>query len=63
MLPITLKFKERTRLAKIYSSWCKSKRINILPTTLLGWLETMGYLNVEAIKADLEKEKEGLEDE
>lgn len=63
MQELTLKLKERTRIAKIYSDWCKSKRIDIIPTTLLGWLETMGYLNTDAIRVDLEKEKEELEDE
>ena len=58
---ITLGLNQRTRIVKIYTDWCKSKRIDIIPTTFLGWLGSEGYLNADAIRAHLEKEKEELE--
>ena len=60
---ITLGLNQRTRLARIYVNWCKSKRIDVVPTTFLGWLESQGYLNADKIREDLEKEKEELKDE
>lgn len=60
---ITLGLNQRTRIVKQYTDWCKSKRVDILPTTFLGWLEIQGYLNADKIRDDLEKEKEELKDE
>lgn len=60
---ITLGLNQRTRIAKIYVAWCKSKRIDVMPSTFLGWLETQGYLNADKIRDDLEKEKEVLKDD
>lgn len=60
---LTLALKERTRISKIYVQWCKEKRIDVLPSTFLGWLETQGYLNADKIREDLAKEKEALEED
>ena len=60
---ITLALKERTRLTKIYVDWCKAKRIDVIPSTFLGWLESEGYLNADAIRETLAKEKEELANE
>ena len=60
---ITLGLNQRTRIVKKYTDWSKSKRIDIMPTTFMGWLETQGYLNADAIREDLEKEKEELANE
>ena len=60
---ITTSLSERTRLVKMFKDYCKDKRIDFMPSTLLGWCESQGYLNVDAIRADLAKEKEELKDE
>ena len=60
---ITLGLNQRTRIVKQYTDWCKSKRVDILPTTFLGWLESQGYLNADKVREDLAKEQEELEDE
>ena len=60
---ITLGLNERMRVSKTYVNWCHDKRIDVQPTTLLGWLEARGYLNVDAIRESLRKEQEELEDE
>ena len=54
---------ERTRLVKMFKDYCQSKRIDYIPTTLLGWMDSQGFLNVDAIKEVLQKEKEVLEDD
>lgn len=61
--PIETSFAERTRLVKIFKDYCISKRIEFCPTTLLGWMDADGFLNIDAIREFLEKEKEELEDE
>ena len=61
--PIDTSLAERTRLVKQCKDWCIAKRIDFCPTALLGWMDARGYLNVDAIRKDLEKEKEELEDE
>ena len=60
MEKITLGLNERMRVSKLYVDWCHNKRIDVQPTTLLGWLEAKGYLNAEAIRADLRHEQEEL---
>lgn len=60
---ITLGLNQRTRIVKKYTDWCKSKRIDIMPSTFMGWLESQGYLNADKVREDLEKEKEELADE
>lgn len=59
---ITLGLNQRTRVVKNYVDWAHSKRIDVMPSTFLGWLESQGYLNADAIREDLEKEREELED-
>ena len=61
--PIETSLAERTRLVKRFKGYCISKRIDFCPTSLLGWMDSEGYLNTDKIKADLEKEKEELGDE
>ena len=34
---ITLGLNQRTRIVKKYTDWCKSKRIDIMPSTFMGW--------------------------
>lgn len=63
MEKITLSLRERTRIAKKFVTWAKSKRIDVMPSTFLGWLEMQGYLNVANIKAELETEDAELESE
>ena len=60
---ITTSLSERTRLVKMFKNYCKDKRIDFMPSTLLGWCEAQGYLNVDAIRADLETEDAELESE
>ena len=60
---LTLGLNQRTRIAKQYVTWAHSKRIDVMPSTFLGWLEMQGYLNADKIKEDLEKEKEQLKDD
>lgn len=52
---ITTSLSERTMLVKNFKDYCRDKRIEFMPTTLLGWCEMQGYLNVDAIREDLEK--------
>ena len=52
---ITTSLSERTMLVKMFKDYCRDKRIEFMPTTLLGWCEMQGYLNVDAIREDLEK--------
>ena len=54
---------ERQRLVKMFKQYSISKRVDFDPTTLLGWMDFNGYLNIDAIRDALEKEKEELEDE
>ena len=54
---------QRQRLVKQFKTYCQSKRIDFCPTSLLGWMDGKGYLNTDLIIADLQKEKEELEDE
>lgn len=61
--PIETSLAERTRLVKRFKDYCISKRLDFCPTSLLGWMDSEGYLNTDKIKADLEKEKEELGDE
>lgn len=60
---LSLTLAQRMRLTKMYVDWAKAKRIDVMPTTLLGWLNINGYLNTEAITEALENEKEELGDE
>ena len=60
---LTLALKERLRISKIYVQWCKDKRIDVMPSTFLAWLEIQGYLNADKIRDDLAKEKEALEED
>ena len=53
---LTLGLNQRTRLTKIYVDWAIAKRIDVCPTTFLGYLEIQGYLNADKIREDLEKE-------
>ena len=61
--PITTSLAQRQRLVKMFKQYSISKRVDFDPTTLLGWMDAMGYLNTDAIKADLAKEKKELADE
>lgn len=49
---------QRQRLVKIFKAYTQSKRLDFCPTTLLGWLDGKGYLNIDLILEDLAKEKE-----
>ena len=60
---ITTSLSERTRLVKMFKNYCKDKRIDFMPSTLLGWCDAQGYLNTDKIREDLEKEQEDLENE
>lgn len=60
---ITTSLSQRTRLVKMFKDYCKEKRIDFMPTTLLGWCEAQGYLNADKIREDLAKEQEELADE
>lgn len=60
---ITTSLSQRQRLVKMFKQYSISKRVDFDPTTLLGWMDAMGYLNTDKILADLEKEKEELADE
>lgn len=60
---ITTSLSERTRLVKMFKDYCKAKRIDFMPTTLLGWCEAQGYLNADKVREDLAKEQEDLENE
>lgn len=53
---------ERQRLVKMFKDYSIEKRVDFCPTTLLGWMDSMGYLDTDAIKHALEQEKEELED-
>ena len=52
---ITTSLSERTMLVKMFKDYCRDKRIDFMPTTLLGWCDAQGYLNVDAIREDFEK--------
>lgn len=54
---------ERTRLVKRFKDYCISKRIDFCPTSLLGWMDSEGYLNTDKIKEAYAKEKEELANE
>lgn len=54
--PIETSLPERMRLVKIFKSYCENKRIDFLPSTLLGWMDSMGYLNTDKIKEELADE-------
>lgn len=56
---ITTSLTERIRLVKKFKDYCTTNRIDFMPSTLLGWCDARGYLNVDAIRADLAKEEEG----
>ena len=60
---IATSLSERQRLVKQFKDYCTSKRIDFCPTSLLGWMDARGYLNTDAIKEALAKEKEELGDE
>lgn len=60
---ITTSLSERTKLVKMFKDYCKAKRIDFMPTTLLGWCDAQGYLNTDKIREDLAKEQEELKDE
>jgi hypothetical protein len=47
----------------MYSKYCRDKRIDLVPTTFLAWLEMQGYLVPDKIREDLEQEKEDLKDD
>ena len=59
----TLSLAQRTRISQMYSKYCRDKRIDLVPTTFLAWLEMQGYLVPDKIKEDLEQEKETLKGE
>lgn len=52
---ITTSLSERTMLVKMFKDYCRDKRIDFMPTTLLGWCDAQGYLNVDVIREDFEK--------
>lgn len=58
----TLSLAQRTRVSQMYSKYCRDKRIDLVPTTFLAWLEMQGYLVPDKIREDLAKEKEALEE-
>ena len=60
---ITTSLAQRQRLVKMFKQYSISKRVDFDPTTLLGWMDAMGYLNTDAIVEDLAKEQEELADE
>lgn len=60
---IQTSLKERQRLVRMFKQYSIAKRVDFDPTTLLGWMDAMGYLNIDAIKEALAKEKEELGDE
>lgn len=60
---ITTSLSQRQRLVKMFKQYSISKRVDFDLTTLLGWMDAMGYLNTDKILAELEKEKEELADE
>lgn len=60
--PIQTSLRERQRLVKMFKQYSIAKRVDFDPTTLIGWMDAMGYLNIESIKGALEKEKEEFED-
>lgn len=59
----TLSLAQRTRVSQMYSKYCRDKRIDLIPSTFLAWLEMQGYLNADKIRDDLEQEKEALKGE
>ncbi len=61
--PIETSLAERQRLVKQFKDWCIAKRIDFCPTTLLGWMDARGYLNINAIRKALEEEKKRLEND
>ena len=53
---------ERMMLVKIFKAHCVEARLDFMPSTMLGWMDAMGYLNTDLIKADLENEKQKLDE-
>jgi hypothetical protein len=48
---------QRLKVTKKFTEWAKEKRIDIAPTTFLGYLELKGWLDVEKMLEDIEKER------
>ncbi len=60
---LTLALNQRMRISKKFVEYARSSRIDVMPSTFLGWLEIQGYLNADKIREDLAKEKEELKEE
>ena len=60
---IETSLRERQRLVRMFKQYSIAKRVDFDPTTLLGWMDAKGYLNIQAIKDALEQEKEELGDD
>lgn len=48
---------QRLKVTKKFTEWAKEKRIDIMPSTFLGYLELKGWLDVEKMLEDIEKER------
>lgn len=48
---------QRQRVTEQFIKWAKEKRIDIMPSTFLGYLELKGWLDVEKMLEDIEKER------
>ena len=60
---ITTSLSQRIRLVKKFKQYTVEKRVDFMPSTLLGWMDSMGYLNTDKILADLKQEDDELKEE
>ena len=53
---------QRQRVTEQFIKWAKEKRIDIMPSTFLGYLELKGWLDVGKMLQDITSEQMQQED-
>lgn len=49
-----LSLNTRLKMAKKFSDWAHKSRVDLMPSTLIAWMEMQGWLDIEQIEKDME---------
>lgn len=55
--PPYLLFSERQKIEVFFNEWCDLHNVMKAPSSLVGLMQSMGWLNTEKIKDDLRKSR------
>ena len=51
-----LSLETRLKIAKKFTEWAHKSHIDVMPSTLIGWMEMRGWLDVDKIEEELKKD-------